>query len=371
MRKKIICFLVTALIVSTSPAFGAVKEGSFSLSPLIGGYIYDNDQQFNSNLVLGVRAGYNITKAIGVEALYDYATPTDSKFWSLKDISLHRFGGQALYHFFPDNLLVPYLAAGFSGVKFNGSGVNPKTHSAFDYGAGAKYSLTDGIAVRADVRHVLYSYNSSTFNNVEFTLGAHFQFGGTTPAVKTMMPVPVPEPVKEVAVPTTPSPGPVKVIVVPASAPEPVKMVVAPVPVSPADPEPIGAAVDAKASPVVVAKRSCEKLTITTVLFDASKASVKVRYYKVLDKMGNFLKKFPNSKGTIKGYTDADGSKKTNLKLSRVRAENLRSHIIYKFGIDGSRISAKGYGSAKPIASNSTDSGKAKNRRIEAVFNCE
>ena len=83
------------------------------------------------------------------------------------------------------------------------------------------------------------------------------------------------------------------------------------------------------------------------------------------------MKEFPNSKGTIGGFTDADGSKEINEKLSQERTDSVRLYIINKFGIDGSRISAKGYGSTKPIASNRTDSGKAKNRRIEASFSCE
>ena len=228
--------------------------------------------------------------------------------------------------------------------------------------------MIDNIAVRADVRHILYGYNSTAFSNVEFTLGAYFQFGGTTPAVKAIVSAPVP--VEEMAG-STPSPEPVKVVMIPDSTPVPVKVFVAPIPGFSADSEPVRSVGNAKASPAIVADQSCEKLSITTVLFDVSKAGVKVKYYKVLEEMGSFLEKYPDAKGTIKGFTDAKGSKKSNLKLSQVRAENLRSHIIYKFGIDGSRISAKGYGSAKPIASNSTDSGRAKNRRIEAVFNCK
>ena len=74
---------------------------------------------------------------------------------------------------------------------------------------------------------------------------------------------------------------------------------------------------------------------------------------------------------TIEGHTDSDGSKAANLKLSQARAESIRNYITNKFGIDTKRLTAKGYGSDKPIASNKTKDGKTKNRRIEALFSCE
>ena len=472
MIKKILYTLATAMVLSTTVAFGAVREGAFSVTPLIGSYVYDkNDQGLDSSLMIGVRAGYNITKAIGVEALYDYVAPSDSGLWTLKDISMQRFGGQALYHFFPDSVFAPYLAAGYSRVAFSGSDVNDKGHGAFDYGVGVKYFVTDDIAIRGDLRHILYGYNSKTFNNVECAVGAYFQFGGGKPVVKAATPpptqIPQPQPAQVVVPPALPS-EPVKTVVVPISIP--VSVLVLPVdsdgdgvndlldkcPGTPAGvavdatgcpldtdkdgvpdyldkcpetpvgiavdtngcpldtdkdgvadyldrcpdtptgvkvdgsgcpvdadkdgvpdyldkcPEtPAGTAVDASGCPVEVAKISCNTPAIIAVSFNPGKADIKAKYHRELDRLGKFLKEFPHSKGVIRGYTDADGGKEINLKLSQERTESVRIYIIKKFGIDGSRISAKGYGSAKPIASNKTDSGKAKNRRIEAIFSCE
>lgn len=57
MRKKMICTLAATLIVSATAAFGAVKEGSFSVTPLIGGYIFDGGTYLDPTLVLGIRGG--------------------------------------------------------------------------------------------------------------------------------------------------------------------------------------------------------------------------------------------------------------------------------------------------------------------------
>ena len=381
MKKKILCTLATALVISSATAFGAVKEGGFSLSPLIGGYIYDNDQQFNSNFVLGIRGGYNITKALGIEGVYDYVAPTDSKYWKLKDISMHRFGGQALYHFMPDNQLVPYLAAGFSGVKFTGSGVNSQIHNSLDYGAGAKYFLTDDIAVRADLRHILYGYNNTSYNNVEFLLGATFQFGGATSVAKAVIPKAALEsapasPVNQVKTVAASAPvsepeacPPLPKPIVCPSAVETVKTVI--VPASREACQPFMVAGTAKASPEAITVKACTVPADITVLFSYEKNDVKQKYYDELDKIGTFLKSNPNAKVTIEGHTSAMGDKDADLKLSQARADNLKGHLMYKFGIDAGRIAAKGYGLTRPIASNKTTSGRMKNRRIVAVFRCE
>jgi OOP family OmpA-OmpF porin len=130
-------------------------------------------------------------------------------------------------------------------------------------------------------------------------------------------------------------------------------------------------------APVVEAsqpKAAATKLCSPTVLeiaFDTNKSDIKPAYHGELDKVGEFLKEFPNAKGTIEGHTDNVGDKASNLKLSQRRAESVRSYIIKNFGIAPERISAKGYGLTKPIADNKTKEGKAKNRRIEANFTCE
>lgn len=429
MKKQVGSILAACLIMSTTAAFGAVKEGSFSVTPLIGGYVFDGGDTLDSTFLLGLRAGYNFTKNIGIEALYDYATDTDAKSAPMTDISMQRFGGQALYHFFPDNAFVPYLAAGFSGVKFDGNGINNDTHGAFDYGVGAKYFVTDDIALRGDLRHIIYRYDSGTYNDMEYTLGAYFQFGGAKTAMKPVAstPAPVAESVVEPVAEPVKAVAPAIVLAAPADSDldgvidsmdkcpgTPAGVTVdgdgCPVdtdkdgvadyldkcPATPAGaavdtdgcpldsdkdgvPDymdkcpttPLGTAVDANGCAIEAAAQFCDKPAVIAISFDTNKTNVKAKYYEELDKLGNFLKEYPDSKGTIEGHTDSDGSKQLNQKLSQARAENVRSYIIKKFGIEGSRISAKGYGSAKPVASNKTAAGKAQNRRTEAVFTCQ
>ncbi len=67
----------------------------------------------------------------------------------------------------------------------------------------------------------------------------------------------------------------------------------------------------------------------------------------------------------VQGHTDSDGPDDYNLDLSQRRSEQVRKFLVEKGGIDGARLTAKGYGETKPLESNKTPAGRAKNRRVQ------
>ena len=69
----------------------------------------------------------------------------------------------------------------------------------------------------------------------------------------------------------------------------------------------------------------------------------------------------------IEGHTDNVGGAKFNLELSRKRAEAVKRWLVDKAGISEVRLATVGYGLSRPIADNSTEEGRAKNRRVELV----
>jgi OOP family OmpA-OmpF porin len=112
-----------------------------------------------------------------------------------------------------------------------------------------------------------------------------------------------------------------------------------------------------------------EKIIITlNVEFDTNKAIVKDKYYGEIKRVADFMKAFPDTTAAIEGHTDNISSAAYNQKLSEKRANSVRQYLIDKFGIDGSRLTATGYGLTKPIASNDTEEGRQKNRRVAAVM---
>ena len=101
-----------------------------------------------------------------------------------------------------------------------------------------------------------------------------------------------------------------------------------------------------------------------TILFDSGKSSIKAQSQAVLNDIIGILKEYPTAKFTVEGHTDSVGSEKLNQRLSDSRANSVKEHLI-EHGIDAFRLSALGYGEAKPIDSNKTRKGRANNRRVE------
>jgi OOP family OmpA-OmpF porin len=111
----------------------------------------------------------------------------------------------------------------------------------------------------------------------------------------------------------------------------------------------------------------CYKIEIE---FDTAKWNIKPRYHDELTKLADFMKQYPKLTGVIEGYTDSVGSDAYNLKLSDRRANSVRDYLVDKLGIDGSRLTGKGFGEANPVADNKTAEGRQKNRRVVANFEC-
>ncbi len=120
-----------------------------------------------------------------------------------------------------------------------------------------------------------------------------------------------------------------------------------------------------------------DKLTLSMVeaiLFDSGSSKVKKNGEKVLDRVAEILKKVTDKQIRIEGYTDnvpiggALAEKfPTNWELSTARATNVVRYL-QRDGIDPQLLGACGYSEYRPIASNNTEEGKAKNRRIEVVL---
>ena len=86
-----------------------------------------------------------------------------------------------------------------------------------------------------------------------------------------------------------------------------------------------------------------------------------------LEVLSMFMNNRKNVVVMIEGHTDAIGSEETNNRLSKFRAENVKSYLIKK-GISAKRIKTQGYGESRPIASNNTDFGRKLNRRTEIII---
>jgi len=109
-------------------------------------------------------------------------------------------------------------------------------------------------------------------------------------------------------------------------------------------------------------------IRLISLNFPVGKSTIEPQNFALLTKVQQAINMFPECSVTIEGHTDSHGSDKMNLKLSQQRADAVSQYILANMGLDASRINAVGYGESKPIASNETKEGRAKNRRIDVVI---
>ena len=102
--------------------------------------------------------------------------------------------------------------------------------------------------------------------------------------------------------------------------------------------------------------------------FGVGKSIIEPQYYALLTKVQTAVKTFPDAALSVEGHTDSYGSDATNLKLSEERAEAVRQYLLANMGLAATRVAAVGYGESSPIASNETNEGRKKNRRIDLVI---
>lgn len=100
--------------------------------------------------------------------------------------------------------------------------------------------------------------------------------------------------------------------------------------------------------------------------FDIDKATLRPDSQAVMDEINKLLTSNPSLKLSIEGHTDSTGAPDHNRQLSTSRARSVLGALV-GLGIDPTRLSSKGFGPDKPLADNTNESGRAKNRRVELV----
>ena len=108
-------------------------------------------------------------------------------------------------------------------------------------------------------------------------------------------------------------------------------------------------------------------LSMSDILFDVNKASLKADLKTSLAKVAGILSVYQQFNVSIEGNTDNTGSEEHNMKLSQQRADNVKAFLVEQ-GIAAERLTAKGLGMTMPVADNSTKEGRQKNRRVDLVI---
>ena len=101
-----------------------------------------------------------------------------------------------------------------------------------------------------------------------------------------------------------------------------------------------------------------------TIHFEFNRSVIRPVSFPILNTVSQVLRDFPNVAVEVQGHTDSRGNDSYNMRLSQSRAEAVRDYLVQQ-GVAANRMTARGYGETRPIASNRTNSGRAENRRVE------
>lgn len=362
--KKLLPFLILVLVAGLPMnSFSENKAKAVTISPMVGYYMYDDDQEIDSDFILGLGLGYNFTENVSAEVMgtygqfvHHYHDPATCS-CAEQDLDGYKLHLDCLYHFMPDRKLVPYLAIGAGGVVQDYEKKDRESSFMANAGGGMKYFFSENVAFRADARYIQAFDDSNS--NAAATVGLTFQLPSKKRMADEKPPEPTPTPEPKVKPekkaekgyqPESPTAGPAK---------QPTKKTgkkpkYVPVPVPKPTPKP----------PV---KKIREEWIRLRIQFDFDKAIVKSKYHNEIMRVANLLKKYPDVDVVIEGHTCSIGSEGYNQKLSQRRADSVKRYLVNKFNVPAARLTTKGYGESRPEFDNSTKDGRRKNRRVLVV----
>ncbi|MCJ7493759.1 MAG: OmpA family protein [Deltaproteobacteria bacterium] len=109
-------------------------------------------------------------------------------------------------------------------------------------------------------------------------------------------------------------------------------------------------------------------ITILAINLFTPATELKAQGKEILDNVGNFLKAHPNHKVIVRGHTDSVGKEEVNQALSEKRAQKVREYLVAYQDIQPTRVTTQGVGPSQPVATNTTEAGRALNRRVEIAI---
>jgi OOP family OmpA-OmpF porin len=326
--------LMVAVFVFLLPvsARSEIREGSFE-GGVFGGYnFFENSQNLENRPLYGGRLGYNFTRHFGIEGAVEFINSRvddkaktgakEGQYRSPMDrVDLTFYHLDLVYHFMPDGKFNPFVNVGFGGAHSSPE-ISTKDMAAFNVGIGAKYWVTDNIALRFDLKdYMVTEIFQETYHNIGATIGITFAFGGKA------KPAPAPVAKYEPRPEPTPEPMAKEKVVIMASEPKVEEKVMV-----------------AAAEPKIII------LAFEDVHFDFDQSTLKPEAQTILKRNIQMLKDNPKAKIRVAGYTSAAGTEAYNQALSERRAKAVQEYLINEGIITPDRLSTIGYGKTHPAA---------------------
>lgn len=343
--------LVAPALVIAAPGIAAADDvGHWYITPQIGGISVDNDRPVqDKDWLYGVAIGKHLSRVINLELNFNGSQIGGGP--GRSDISLYGGSLDLLTVMNRGGVVAPFLSFGAGVLQNDRSPGRDATNLMGQVGAGMfikAWESADGsrsFALRPELK-VRWDEDGAIENNRDYLglLGFQLSFGAPrAKPVETPPPAPEPEPAPQPP-PPPPPPGDQDKDGVPDN-------------IDKCPDTPAGVAVDAY---------GCTRkgsITLEGVTFEFNSARLEPESRTVLDNVATDLKRYPRLKIELQGHTDSSGPDEYNLKLSQQRADAVRTYLIDQ-GVPESQLVARGYGESQPIEDNSTEAGRALNRRV-------
>lgn len=351
------------LFITANTFFAATtlaEEGEgFTIYPHIGQTFFADD--LDDDTLMGIGLGYRFDSPWAIELTYQQ---TDADFESplIGDTEIDLWHLGALYHLKSQNNFQPFLSFGLGNADFDNDPMDGDDETQVNAGVGVKWSFTEKAALRGDLK--LFGGNSDDHIDAAVSVGLHYAFGAKSE--------PAPMKVEDgdadndgIMDSQDQCPG-----------------------------TPTGVEVDSRGCPkdddgdgvynymddclnttdrrARVDARGCyvrleQKVSLTlNVEFDFDSSERRDEHTGEVKKVADFMNQHPHSSVVMEGHTDSMGDADYNLGLSERRASTIAEMLVEKFNISADRVSSIGFGESQPIATNDTDEGRQKNRRVVA-----
>lgn len=336
--------LLLSTIACASLMF-AQSEYKYEITPLVGGVVTEGNMNLDDHYgVGGLSLGFNLENSMFDQIELGFLSSFGNVDDTHKNDTVTRIFSNLIKEFELSEKSSLYGLIG-AGVEIYENEVFRNQNGLFgNYGVGFKYQITDNMALKTDIRHLIETDHGD--NNLIYTVGIAIPFGKkAAPAVEKKQ-----EPAQEVVEPK----------------------VVEPAPVVELDSDNDGVVDSLDKCPNtpkgdIVDETGCSLKVDLNINFNFDSAKINNSYDSKIKKFAEFMKRFPSTKAKIEAHTDATGSDEYNQKLSERRAASTVK-ALKAYNIDESRLKSFGYGESKPLATNSTKEGRAQNRRVEATI---
>ncbi len=333
--------LFAALLVSVgllSPA-ALADEGQFYIAPGLQWMDFDDTTGLKEDLNYFLGIGYDFTDRLSFElSTFDL----DSKPSGGRSIDIDHYKLDVIYDLGVNlGALDTFVVGGVGNSNFGG-----ENDTLWNAGGGVSYKISDSWSWRTAVRSFQYFDRDHEDSDVGIDTALIYRFGGNkSRPVVARTATPAARPAAPEADPDTDRDG---VLDSRDNCPDTLRSY----------------AVDADGCPIPVEEVARVELMVN---FDFDRSEVKSEYFSEIEEVADFMARFPDVDIELEGHTDSRGTEAYNLGLSDRRVAAVRQVMIDRFNVQASRVTSRGYGESRPVASNDTDSGRADNRRVMTV----